>query len=127
MANKFRSGFEKKIYDSATDAGFKLDFERKDSTLRYTRIATYLPDFTLGNGILVETKGRFTAADRAKMLNVRKQNPGVDIRFVFQRSNNRLTRSPNSKTYIDWCEQHGFQWAQGEIPEEWFHENPKQT
>ena len=123
---KFRSGFEKKIYEKAVECGRELDFERKDSTLRYTRIATYLPDFTLRNGILIETKGRFTAADRTKMLNVRKQNPEIDIRFVFQRAFNRLTKSPNSKTYVDWCEQHGFKWAQGEIPEEWFYET-KQT
>lgn len=120
--NKFRSGFEKKVYDEAIGRGQKLDFESKVSTLNYTRLSTYLPDFTLSNGVLVECKGRFTAADRSKMLNVRKQNPGVDIRFVFQRANNRLTKSANSKTYIEWCEQHGFKWAQGTIPEEWWND-----
>ena len=41
----------------------------------------------LYNGIIIETKGRFTAADRRKHLLVRKQHPHLDIRFVFENSN----------------------------------------
>jgi hypothetical protein len=121
----FRSGFEKSIYEQAIGCRRELDYERKDSTLHYTKPARksrYLPDFRLPNGILIESKGRFTATDRAKMLNVARDNPRADIRFVFQRANNRITRSKNSMTYWEWAEKHGFRWSEGTIPEEWWAE-----
>lgn len=117
---KFRSGFERKVYDGATKNGLELDFERPDSVLSYTRPSRYLPDFVLPNGVLVECKGQFTSADRTKMLLVRKANPLADIRLVFQRANNRLTKSANSITYGEWADRHGFPWSQGSIPEEWW-------
>ena len=119
---KFRSGFERKLYEKAISDGQQLDFERKDTTLRYNKPATYLPDFVLPNGVLVESKGRFTSFDRTKMLRVREQNPEVDIRFVFQRAGNKLTKSPNSLTYGEWCDKHGFLWAETNIPLEWWNE-----
>ena len=51
---------------------------------------TYNPDFKLPNGIFVETKGRFVAADRKKHLLVKQQNPELDIRFVFTSSKNKM-------------------------------------
>ena len=99
-----------------------MDFERKESTLNYVKSAVYWPDFTLDNGILIECKGRFTATDRTKMLRVKNQNPHADIRLVFQRASNRLTKSPNSITYGEWADKHGFPWAQGTIPVEWLDE-----
>jgi len=123
---KFRSGYEKKVYDNAIAHGRQLDFERPDTILHYTkpaRRARYLPDFALPNGILVETKGRLTAADRAKMLRVKEEHPQADIRFLFQRAGQRITRSPNSLTYGEWADKHGFRWSAGDtIPEEWFDE-----
>ena len=35
----------------------------------------YTPDFVLPNGIIIETKGRFTVADRRKHLLIKKQHP----------------------------------------------------
>lgn len=122
---KFRSGFEKTVYEAALKCGCKLDYESPDAVIRYVkpaRPARYYPDFRLPNGILVETKGRFTAPDRTKMLNVKRDNPNFDIRFVFQRAGNRITKSKNSLTYWEWAEKHGFPWAEGLIPEAWFDE-----
>ena len=80
---------------------------------------TYNPDFKLPNGIFVETKGRFVAADRKKHLLVKSQNPHLDIRFVFSNSNNKITK--NSKTtYGDWCVKNGYKYADKIIPEDWF-------
>lgn len=122
----FRSGYEQKVYDNAVERGRELDFERPDSVLRYTkpaRNARYIPDFVLPNGVLVETKGRLTSADRSKMLNVARDNPEADIRFLFQRASQRITKSPNSLTYGEWADKHGFRWSAGEtIPEEWWTE-----
>lgn len=117
---KFRSKFEKRVYQNV-DKRRRVDYEPQDASLHYNTPARYIPDFRLGNGVLVECKGYLGPRDRRKMLLVKKQNPGVDIRFLFQRANNRLTKSPNSQTYWQWAEQHGFPWAEGEkIPKEWF-------
>ena len=122
--NKFRSGYEKKIYEQAISLGRQLVFEPPDAVVRYnipTRTARYIVDFRLDSGILVESKGRLTAKDRAKMLLVKADNPGLDIRFLFQRANNRITKSPKSLTYGEWATKHGFPWSEGtHIPEEWF-------
>lgn len=122
--NGFRSGYEERVYNNAISHGRQLDFERSDTILRYTkpaRTARYIPDFVLPNGVLVETKGRLTSEDRTKMLNVKRDNPEADIRFLFQRANRHITKSPNSMTYEQWAEKHNFRWSVGDnIPEEWF-------
>lgn len=119
---KFRSKFEKELYNNARG---QLDYEPQDSHLRYNKPAKYIPDFRLPNGILIEAKGYFTSSDRTKMLRVRDQNPTVDIRFVFQRAGNKLTKAKKSKTYSQWCEQHGFKWSETTIPEHWWKENKR--
>ena len=122
---KFRSKFEKRIWD-ALPSGSGVVYEPPDGKLHYTLPKRYIPDFVLPNGIVIEAKGYFTSADRTKMLRVQKENPGVDIRFLFMRANNRLTKSPNSRTYWQWAEQHGFQWKEGDtIPKEWLNERRK--
>jgi len=90
---------------------FKIKYEVNE-------IRTYTPDFELPNGIIIESKGRFVAADRKKHLLVQKQYPSLDIRFVF--SNSRAKISKGSKTtYAMWCEKNGFQYADKLIPKEW--------
>lgn len=121
-AIKFRSGFEQRVYDEAVGQGFKLDFEPKEPIIRYVVPARYIPDFVLPNGIFIECKGWLRPRDRAKMARVRKENPGLDIRFVFQRANSRVGKSKTSMTYAAWAERYGFPWAEGSIPEEWFNE-----
>lgn len=123
--NGFRSGYEERVYNNAVSGKRKLAYEPSDSTLYYVKPARrsrYIPDFVLlSNGVIVETKGRFTATDRAKMLNVARDNPEADIRLLFQRGGQRITRSKNSMTYEEWADKHGFIWAVGEhIPEEWY-------
>lgn len=122
---KYRSKFEKRIHGNV-DGRRKVEYEPADAALNYNRPATYIPDFRLKNGILVEAKGYFKPADRTKMLLVRKQNPKVDIRLLFQRASVRLTKSPNSMTYWQWAERHGFVWAEGDrIPDEWLNEKKR--
>jgi hypothetical protein len=122
---KFRSKFEKRIWDNA-DKRRKLDYEPDSARLPYVTASTYIPDFRLGNGILVEAKGYLKPKDRGKMLRVKKQNPDADIRFLFQRANNRITKSKNSLMYWEWAEKHGFPWAEGDyIPDAWFKEEKK--
>lgn len=81
----------------------------------------YTPDFILPNGIIIETKGRFITADRKKHLLVKAQHSDLDIRFVFSRSANRISKQSRT-TYAQWCESKGFKYADKRIPEAWLRE-----
>lgn len=84
----------------------------------------YLPDFRLPNGIIVECKGRLTAADRKKLKLVKEQHPDKDIRLVFM-YDNKL--NPKSKTrYSAWAEKLGFPWALKAVPVQWIGETTKE-
>lgn len=115
----FRSGLEDKIAKQLTEAGVAYEYET--TKIQYVvpeSIHKYTPDFVLPNGVVVETKGRFTLSDRKKHLLIQKQRPDLDIRFVF--SNSKTKISKGSKTsYADWCTKNGFIYADKEIPEEW--------
>ena len=114
---RYRSGYEERVAKANPDA----EHEPKEPTVRYVLTKRYIPDFVLPNGVIVEAKGFFEPKDRTKMIQVKKQNPNLDIRMLFQDANKRLTKSNNSKMYWQWCEQHGFLWEEGTtIPEEWY-------
>ena len=121
---EFRSGLEQKVALQLETLGVPFSYEPKDMKVNYTspeKAHKYQPDFVLDNGIIVETKGRFTLADRTKHLLIKSQAPDLDIRFVF--SNPSAKIASNSKTsYADWCDKHGFKYAQGLIPQEWLSE-----
>ena len=118
-----RSKFESAVYDGALRRGHLVSYEPADGHLPY--VLYYIPDFVLPNGIIVEAKGFFPSEDRTKMLRVKKANPEVDIRFVFQRDNKLDKRSKT--TYTQWAKRHGFLAVVGEdIPEAWFTEELKE-
>ena len=85
---------------------------------------TYTPDFILPNGIIVESKGRFTADDRRKHLAVKAQHPELDIRFVFTNPNSKLATGAKT-SYGQWCDKHGYKYAAKLIPTEWLKEKGK--
>jgi hypothetical protein len=116
----FKSGLEETISSQINGRGIDVKYEsEKIPYIIPASTHTYNPDFKLPNGIFVETKGRFVAADRKKHLLVKSQNPELDIRFVFSNSKNKITKS--SKTsYGDWCDKNGFKYADKIIPEDWF-------
>ena len=118
----FRSGLEEAIADDLTSKGVGFTFE--ETVITYTkpeRISKYTPDFILENGIIIESKGRFLTEDRQKHLLVQKQNPFLDIRFVFSNSKTKISKRSKT-TYADWCNKHGFQYADKLIPEDWLKE-----
>ena len=79
----------------------------------------YYPDVVLPNGVCIEAKGLFDSEDRVKLLRVREQNPGVDIRIVFMNPNAKLYKGSKS-TYATWCEKNGFLYTKGPaVPDEW--------
>lgn len=73
------------------------------------------------NGIIIETKGRFMTADRQKHLMIQQDHPDLDIRFVFNNPNARISKTSKT-TYAKWCEKYGFKYAKGSIPEAWLKE-----
>jgi len=115
----YRSGLEEDIDNSLKAVG--IDGQYEQNKIAYTKPAThhkYTPDFRLPNGIFVETKGRFVTADRKKHLLIKEQHPDLDIRFLFQNANNRISKKSKT-TYADWCNKYGFLYAEKEIPKEW--------
>ena len=115
----FRSGLEMEIDESLKSRG--IDGEYEQHVIQYTKPETkhkYHPDFKLPNGIFVETKGRFLTADRKKHLLIKQQYPNLDIRFLFQNSQARISKTSKT-TYADWCNKNGFKFADKNIPEDW--------
>lgn len=76
---------------------------------------TYLPDFFLGNGTYIESKGYFTASERTKLLAILSSNPGVKIRMLFGADN----KIRNEYRYSDWCKDHGVEYAIKRVKPEW--------
>lgn len=97
--------------------------EHEPHFLPYVIKGSYLPDFVLPNGIYVEAKGYLDAAACRKMKAVKASNPHLDIRFVFQKANGKRNKRAKLKNW-EWAEKHGFPWAEGTIPLEWWKEKP---
>ncbi|WP_218149633.1 hypothetical protein [Sphingomonas rubra] len=77
--------------------------------LTYTLQCTYTPDFVdHANQTIYETKGRLDAADRRKMLAVKRQYPDWRIVMVLQRPNLLVAKSKT--TYAACCEKNGIEW-----------------
>ena len=119
---KFRSKFEMKVYNNSLK-GTRAQYE--SIRIPFFKMHSYKPDFLLPNGIIVEIKGRFTAVDRAKHLAIKKQQPELDIRFVFAYDNKLFKAS--STRYSVWCDKHGFKYAFKKVPEEWLKEKKKKV
>ena len=120
----YRSGFESKVADQISEHKINPKKIYETTTIPYmvpAKNRTYLVDFSLPNGILVETKGRWVAADRAKHLLIKKQHPKLDIRIVFMSGKTKI-RKGSPTTYGMFCDKHGIIWAEKEIPKSWFSE-----
>ena len=120
----YRSGLEVKLSDYLKE--LKIDFGYECIKIEWEDLAyrTYTPDFILFNGLIIETKGMFTAADRRKHLAIKKQHPSLDIRFVFENSRRKLRKGAKS-SYAEWCIRYGFKYYDRIIPEEWLKEKGK--
>ena len=115
----YRSGFEHKVSDQLKEQKIKFGYE--DTIINYIKPETthkYTIDFTLPNGILVETKGRWVIEDRKKHLLIKQQHPELDVRIVFQSAKTKI-RKGSKTTYGDWCDKHGIIWAEKNVPESW--------
>ena len=141
MQARYRSGLEKQIAETLSDAG--VEFEYEGSRIPYTvpqRAAHYIPDFRVGD-IIIEGKGRFGttnfrkagsrqfvtvsedgAKHRKKLLLVREAHPHLDIRLIFSRPGTPI-RKGSKTTYAIWADDNGFKWCkQGEVPDRWIND-----
>jgi len=68
----YRSGLEVKLSEYLKE--LKIDFDYETIKIEWEDLAyrTYTPDFILPNGIIIESKGMFTAADRRKHLAIKR-------------------------------------------------------
>lgn len=120
----YRSGLEHQLSLYLDEHKVKYDYENIKIEWEDIAYRTYTPDFILYNGIIIETKGRFLAADRRKHVAIKKQHPKLDIRFVFTNSRAKLSKGAKS-SYADWCIKHGFRYYDRIIPEDWLKEKGK--
>jgi len=117
----YRSGLEEQTAEHLRKLSIPFEYEPKGKRVPYLIPAskhTYTPDFVFPNGLIVETKGRFTTADRKKHQLIKQQHPELDIRFVFQNANAKLYKG-SPTTYAMWCKKNGFLYAHKTIPEAW--------
>lgn len=118
----YRSGLEVAVGAALAAAGIAAGYEAVRIPYEVpAKTRHYTPDFTLPNGIIVETKGLWDSDDRSKHLLVRQQHPDLDIRIVFSNPNGKL-RKGSPTTYAMFCEKHGIKFAKKEIPKEWLTE-----
>jgi hypothetical protein len=118
----YRSGFEHKVSEQLTEANIKFQYETTVIPfIRPETKHTYTIDFTLPNGILVETKGRWVLEDRKKHLLVKQQHPELNIRIVFQNPKSKIRKGSNT-TYADFCNKNEIIWADKLIPITWYSE-----
>ena len=129
-----RSKFEERIAKELTDAGATYSYEsiqlEYDEPLRKNlarcadcgskdllRTGWYTPDFVLASGLVIETKGYFTAADRRKMLAVKEWHHDLTIVLLFERDN-KIRKNSNNH-YSDWCKKNGYDYSIGTFKQEW--------
>ena len=122
--NGYRSGLEDTVANYLKEHKVKFLYEKVKIEWEDLAYRTYTPDFVLNNGIIIETKGIFTVADRRKHVCIKKQHPSLDIRFVFTNSNRKLRKGAKS-SYAEWCIRYGFRFYNRIIPEDWLKEKGK--
>ena len=115
--SKFRSGLEEKVADLLSELGILYEYETKK--IPYVIQHNYTPDFILPNSVILECKGYWDAADRRKVKQVKKDNPDIDLRMVFQSPFNTISKRSKT-TYAQWCEKLDIPWTSfNNIPLDW--------
>ena len=69
---KFRSKLEERVATLLKELGISYEYE--STQVPYTIQHNYTPDFMLPNHVYLETKGYWDAADRRKVLAVKRDN-----------------------------------------------------
>lgn len=97
--NYYRSGLEK-----ALARNLPKDFEYEPTSIKYTMVRKYIPDFVKGK-YLIECKGFFRAGDTMKYKAIRDSIEG-ELIFVLSDPNKKV-RKGSKMTMGQWCEKEG--------------------
>lgn len=122
-----KSGLEEVVYTYLTKHKCTFKYEGLKVTYFQPEIKkTYKPDFPIRGSFIIETKGAFNSADRKKMKLIKKQNPQLDIRFIFSNSKTKIGKKSKT-TYAKWCELNDFPYhciysTKEVFPTEWLKE-----
>lgn len=118
-----RSGLEQEILLDLQKQN--VPFEYESEVLLWMSEHKYTPDFIIqtrtGKKIYIEAKGYFPGPQRGKMRAVKKQNPDIDLRMVFENPHQRISKKSKT-TYAGWADKFGFKWARYRCPKEWIDE-----
>ena len=118
LSHGFRSKFELEFAQYLAKSKIKYKYEKRK--FRYiVPIKSYTPDFYLVEyGFYLELKGNLDVTDRVKHLLVKEQNESLDVRFIFPNSKKKIYKGSKT-TYANWCDRHGFLYADNRIPNIW--------
>lgn len=105
---KRRSKLELKFEEIIKD--FQAEYDYEVTKISYTVPESnhiYTVDWTLINGLLVETKGYLSDhKERYKYVLLKQQYPEMDLRFVFDNPNKLC--GGTKMTHAKWAEKYGF-------------------
>ena len=127
MPKKYRNLFEEEFSKDLITR--KVTFTYEKVKLVYTK--TYLVDFIVitksGKEIYIETKGVFRHGDTTKYRAVHRDNPDIDLRFIFfvdKYGRSSVTKKiPHSKIkHGEWCDKNNFKYGIDTVPQEWLEE-----
>ena len=85
-----KSSLERSVYKDlqALKGRSKLKIAYEVDKIPYYLVKQYIPDFSItfkdGRILYIEAKGWLRSEDRTKMIAVKKANPDLDIRLLFQ-------------------------------------------
>jgi len=122
-----KSGLEEVVFTYLKKNKLSFKYEGLKITYFQPEIKkTYTPDFPIKGSFIIETKGAFNSADRKKMKLIKKQNPELDIRFIFSNSKTKIGKK-SLTTYGKWCELNNFpyhciQSTKETFPNDWLKE-----
>lgn len=110
-AKKLRSKLELKFEEILKE--FEVEYGYEVTKISYTipeSKHTYTVDWSLANGLLLETKGYLSDyAERKKYELIKQQHPTIDIRFVFDNPNKLC--GGTKMTHGAWAIKQGFKYC----------------
>ena len=107
-AEGHRSGLEDAFRDLCDKEGLLVTYETDSIPfIAPSQKRRYTPDWKIADKCYIETKGRFTAADRKKAILIKEQHPGISILYVLYRDQ-RLSKKSNT-TYLMWAKERGLE------------------
>lgn len=107
-SGSYRSGLEFNVRQRLDALNILYGYE--STKIKYTVPSVdryYTPDFVFykldGTFMYIETKGAWDAEDRKKFFLIKEERPDIDLRFIFNNPNQRISKK-SKVTYADVCE-----------------------